>query len=104
MKVFALIFIICSLICVHSQDDFTQQVTLSCPSNPKFNKGQTGFPGKRGSRGDPGSKGKCKLKYGGFLRFFCCFNLVFGNLPFSLCNYFKTTTHICFGLLTCEII
>ena len=85
MKVFAVLFIICSLIFVNAQDDFTQQVTLSCPSNPKLNKGQTGFPGKRGSRGEAGSKGKYKLRYGGFLEVFVVLILCLAvNLPFSL--------------------
>ena len=85
MKLFAVIFIICSLIFVNAQNDFTQQVTLSCPSNPKLNKGQTGFPGKRGSRGETGIKGKYKLRYGGFLEGFVVLILCLAiNLSFSI--------------------
>ena len=85
MKVFALIFFVCLLVFVNAQDDFTQQVTLSCPSNPKLNKGQTGFPGKRGSRGEAGSKGKYKLNYGRFLWVFVVLFLCLAkNLPFFL--------------------
>ena len=58
MKVFALMFVICTLIFVYSQDDFTQQVTLSCPVNPESNRGPAGVPGKRGSKGEPGFRGK----------------------------------------------
>ena len=58
MKVFALIFVICTLIFVYSQDDFTQQVTLSCPVNPESNRGPAGVPGKRGSKGESGNRGK----------------------------------------------
>ena len=85
MKVFALIFVVCLLVFVNAQDDFTQQVTLSCPSNAKLNKGQTGFPGKRGSRGEAGSKGKDKLNYGRFLWVFVVLFLCLAkNLPFFL--------------------
>ena len=58
MKVFALVFVICKLIFVYSQDDFTQQVTLSCPVNPESNRGPAGVPGKRGSKGEQGDRGK----------------------------------------------
>ena len=58
MKVFALMFVICTLIFVYSQDDFTQQVTLSCPVNPESNRGPAGVPGKRGSKGESGFRGK----------------------------------------------
>ena len=51
-------FVICMLIFVHSQDDFTQQVTLSCPVNRESNRGLAGVPGKRGSKGEPGNGGK----------------------------------------------
>ena len=58
MKVFALMFVICMLIFVYSQDDFTQQVTLSCPVHRESNRGPAGVPGKRGSKGEPGNAGK----------------------------------------------
>ena len=58
MKVFALMSVICTLISVYSQDDFTQQITLSCPVNPESNRGPAGVPGKRGSKGEPGFRGK----------------------------------------------
>ena len=58
MKFFFLMFVIPLLIFVHSQDDFAQQVTLSCPVNSESNRGPAGVPGKRGSKGEEGSMGK----------------------------------------------
>ena len=58
MKAFALMFVICTLIFVYSQDDFSQQVTLSCPVNPESNRGPAGVTGKRGSKGEQGFRGK----------------------------------------------
>ena len=66
MKVFALVFVFSSLICAHSQDDFTQQVTLSCPVNSESNRGPAGVPGKRGSKGEEGSMGECNFNHNSF--------------------------------------
>ena len=58
MKIFALTLIVSFIVHVYSQIDSTQKVTLSCPARPEENRGPAGVPGKRGSKGDLGSRGK----------------------------------------------
>ena len=56
MKFFAL-FVINSCLVIHvcSHGEASQQVTLSCPASAETNRGPAGVPGKRGSKGEPGS-------------------------------------------------
>ena len=77
MKVLALIFIICSLSFGYSQDDVTQQITLSCPTNSKLKRGYIGFPGKRGSKGEPDIRGEYKFAFCGFAWFYYFFLRLF---------------------------
>ena len=42
----------------HSFDDQAHQVTLSCPGRPETGRGPAGVPGKRGSKGETGSRGR----------------------------------------------
>ena len=58
MHVFVLVLIASSVVQVHSQIDSAQQVTLSCPARPEESRGPAGVPGKRGGKGDLGSRGK----------------------------------------------
>ena len=58
MKIFALTLIASLIIHIYCQIESTHQVTLSCPARPEENRGPTGVPGKRGSKGNSGSRDK----------------------------------------------
>ena len=57
MKNLVLMIIASVVIHAHSFDDQTHQVTLSCPGRSKTARGPDGVPGKRGSKGETGSRG-----------------------------------------------
>ena len=61
MKVFALALIASSVVFVLSQIDSTQHVMLLRPAIPEENRGPAGVSGKRGSKGDLGSRDKSRL-------------------------------------------
>ena len=58
MKNVMLMIIASFIIHAHSFDDQTHQVTLSCPGRPETGRGPAGVPGKRGSKGETGSRGR----------------------------------------------
>ena len=60
MKTFGLALIASFIIHVYSHIESTQQVTLSCPATREGNRGPVGIPGKRGSKGELGSRGKIR--------------------------------------------
>jgi len=60
MKYFVVIYIVIMFLDIQvcAFDEQTHQVTLSCPIRPESERGPTGVPGKRGSKGETGSMGK----------------------------------------------
>ena len=57
MKTLVLMIIASVVIHVHSFEDQIHQVTLSCPGALQTGVGPAGIPGKRGNKGETGSKG-----------------------------------------------
>ena len=58
MKVFALMFVICSFLFVYSGGDITQQITLSCPVCPESYRGPADAAVKQRSKNEAGSIGE----------------------------------------------
>jgi len=58
MEYFVVIIVVGMIVQVCSFNEQTHQVTLSCPSRAELERGPAGVPGKRGSKGEPGSMGE----------------------------------------------
>ena len=58
MNIFALILISSWIIYAYSHTNSTKEVTLCYPVKTEENRGPTGVPGKRGIKGETGSRGE----------------------------------------------